>query len=424
MKAFLILLCLLPLRLFAQAQEPWPQPVGDGLEGKVMCGYQGWFRTPDDGTNNGWFHYGGGRKFEPGACGIDLWPDVRELPAAARVPTAFKHPDGSVAEVYSSVNPAAITLHFQWMKEYGIDGVFLQRFATTTKDPRFRKPMNTVLDTCRKAARENGRRWALMYDLSGLKPGEARVVIADWKRLQEEYHLTDATQNPAFMRHRDKPLVALWGLGFSDRDPMLEDWRELARFFKTEATPGGCTLMLGVPAFWRTLERDAIKDPALLEIIASADVVSPWTVGRYGSAKESAAHITKTVTGDLAWCQERKLDYLPVAFPGFSWHNLQAGRGKEAKVNAIPRREGRFLWSQCRQFQKAGASMLYVAMFDELDEGTAIFKTRNDPPAGASLFVSEPDVPGDHYLWLTGMAGKALREKDTASGEELPRRTK
>ncbi|MBT8044880.1 MAG: xylosidase, partial [Verrucomicrobiae bacterium] len=54
------------------------------------------------------------------------------------------------------------------------------------------------------------------------------------------------------------------------------------------------------------------------------------------------------------------------------------------------------------------AGMLYVAMFDELDEGTAIYKTRNDPPLGPSRFLAEPDLPSDHYLWLTGEIRKLI----------------
>ncbi|MHB8957244.1 MAG: hypothetical protein ACYC4U_30135 [Pirellulaceae bacterium] len=49
------------------------------LSGKVMCGYQGWFTTPDDGAQRGWTHYGRRGRFEPGSCTIDLWPDVSEL---------------------------------------------------------------------------------------------------------------------------------------------------------------------------------------------------------------------------------------------------------------------------------------------------------------------------------------------------------
>jgi hypothetical protein len=392
---------------------------GDGLDGKVMCGYQGWFRVPEDGSDNGWHHYAPGRLFEPGKCNIDLWPDVRELPAADRFPTPFRHPDGSVAEVFSSVRPATVALHFKWMREYGIDGVFLQRFIVQTREERWRQPLDRILDACRQSARETGRSWALMYDLSGQRSNAAAAVIADWKRLDGQFHLTDAAQNPAYLRHRGKPLVSLWGLGFNDRPPMRDDWREMIRFFKTDA---GCALMLGVPAYWRTLDRDTIADPELHKLVAEADVVSPWNVGRYDSPEAAARHAANTTRPDLAWCRERKLDYLPVAFPGFSWHNLSAARGREQKVDAIPRRGGEFFWSQCREFHKAGATMLYGAMFDELDEGTAIFKVRQDPPVGASPFVSEPGVPNDHYLWLTGMAGKLLRN-EIEDGLAMPARS-
>jgi hypothetical protein len=60
-----------------------------------------------------------------------------------------------------------------------------------------------------------------------------------------------------------------------------------------------------------------------------------------------------------------------------------------------------------------------VAMFDELDEGTAIFKCTNDPPRGAD-FLTFDGLPTDHYLWLTGRGGKMLRgEVD----ETMPKRS-
>lgn len=415
MRFLLLLSLLLPLCAKTQAA---------GLDGKVMCGYQGWFRVPSDGTNTGWHHYSPAQTFAPGMCAIELWPDVRELPSEDRVPTEFKHPDGSMAEVFSSVRSSTVNLHFQWMRDYGIDGVFLQRFAVETRDPRYRKPMDTLLEACRVAAQNTGRCWSLMYDLSGIKPGEIKIVIEDWRRLQEQFYLTDAVANSAYLRHRGKPLVALWGLGFNDRAPMLDEWRELIRFFKNEAAADGCTVMLGIPAFWRTLDRDAIADPALHELMACADVVSPWTVGRYNSPENVVAYASKTLSADLAWCREHQLDYMPVAFPGFSWHNLSASRGKTEPFNAIPRLGGRLLWSQFRQFHKAGVRMQYVAMFDELDEATAIFKCRNDPPAGKSPFLSEPDLPNDHYLWLTGEAGRLLRGEMKTETDDLPHREK
>ena len=120
----------------------------------------------------------------------------------------------------------------------------------------------------------------------------------------------------------------------------------------------------------------------------------------------------------MKWCQEQKKDYLPVVFPGFSWHNLRP----KAPLDQIPRLKGRFLWKQYEEAKKAGATMLYTAMFDEMDEGTAIFKCTNDPPVGASRFLTLEGLPSDHYLWLTGMGGKLLRGDIKPTGE-LPRRT-
>ncbi len=390
-------------------------PVHAGeLEGKVLCGYQGWFRVPADGSNNGWKHYGTVDRFEPGHCTIDLWPDVRELPAAQRYPTSFRHADGSVAEVFSPVDPEAVDLHFRWMHDYGIDGAFVQRFVTSTRSTRHRNPLDQVLRNCRDAAGKHGRDWALMYDLSGLGPGEGRLLLDDWKRLRAAGLL--ATGEP-YLRHRSKPLVALWGLGFPDRRTSIDEWREIIGHLHAD----GFAVMVGVPSFWRTLKRDSIPDPRLHEVLESVEIISPWNVGRYRSPEEAARHARENVAGDLAWCRRRNIDYLPVAFPGFSWHNLKKTRGEEARLDEIPRREGRFLWAQARHFHRAGARSLYIAMFDEIDEGTAIFKLRSDPPVGASPFVSEPGVPPDHYLWLTGKIGSMLRGGFPAS-EEPPAR--
>lgn len=126
------------------------------------------------------------------------------------------------------------------------------------------------------------------------------------------------------------------------------------------------------------------------------------------------ADVTKNVpsrlVGDLAWTNEKTISYLPVVFPGFSWRNLEKGRGRDAPLNAIPREGGKFLWQQAVEAKRAGAEMIYVAMFDEVDEATAILKATNQPPAGASEFITYEGLPPDHYLWLTGKIGKMLRE--------------
>ena len=76
-------------------------------------------------------------------------------------------------------------------------------------------------------------------------------------------------------------------------------------------------------------------------------------------------------------------------------------------MNAIPRLKGDFFWSQIEQVKQYGMNMAYVAMFDEVDEGTAIFKCTNDPPVGN--FVTYESLPSDYYLKLAGKAGRYLQ---------------
>jgi hypothetical protein len=210
------------------------------------------------------------------------------------------------------------------------------------------------------------------------------------------------TENAAYLRHRGKPLVAVWGIGFNDnRRYTLEECRRLVEFLKQD----GCSVMAGVPSGWRELNRDAVKDPALHDVIKLADVISPWTVGRYRGTAEAARHGEKTWTPDVIRCAEQKQDFLPVVFPGFSWFNMQ---GKQ--FDHMPRLKGEFLWSQFIAAKRAGANMIYVAMFDEVDEGTAIFKCTNNPPvSNTEKFLTYEGLPGDFYLRLTGAGAKMLR---------------
>jgi hypothetical protein len=371
------------------------------LSGKVMCGYQGWFGTPDDGSlRNGWQHWAKhDGPLVDGDVNFDFWPDVSELAADEKFQTGFKFADGRTAEVFSSYKKATVLRHFQWMENYGIDGVFVQRFVSGLQNETVLDHDNTVLAGCREGANLHGRTYAVMYDLSGLPAGHMDMVMNDWRALRKQMTITD---DPAYLHHHGKPVVAVWGVGFNDRRAYtLDDCKHLIEFLKQD----GCTVMLGVPTHWRELKGDAVRDTNLLEVIKLADVVSPWTVGRYKNLEEITNHVQSTMTPDLAWCREQKIDYLPVAFPGFSWHNLHGG-----PLNQIPRLHGKFLWSQFCGAKNAGASMIYVAMFDEVDEGTAIFKCANDVPVGQqSKFVTFEGLPSDFYLKLTGLGAKMLR---------------
>ncbi|TWU21827.1 sulfatase-like hydrolase/transferase [Bythopirellula polymerisocia] len=374
------------------------------LTGKVMCGYQGWFNCEGDGAQLGWKHWARNRKqlFAPGNVTVDLWPDLSEFDPDELYDTGFTNTDGSIAKVFSSNNRKTVLRHFRWMQDYGIDGVFLQRFANGLKDKVVLHNYDTVLGHVRQGAGQAGRSFAIMYDLSGLKAGELKNVRDDWRRLRSDTRLAE---DPAYQQHDGMPVVAIWGVGFGSktksRDYSLAECRELIECFKED----GCTVILGVPTGWRKLERDAIPDPQLLEVLELADVLSPWTVGRYRNEAEVAKHMQKYWRPDQRWCDQHELSYMPVVFPGFSWHNLHGG-----DLDSIPRQKGKFLWSQAIGAKQAGCEMLYVAMFDEVDEGTAIFKCTNQPPTGnGGKFLTYEGLPSDFYLRLVGKAGEMLR---------------
>jgi hypothetical protein len=388
------------------------------LTGKVVCGYQGWFTAPGDGSGRGWRHYSTRARFEPGRCGIDLWPDVSELDDDEKYPTSFRLADGRAAHVFSSHNRKTVLRHFRWMRDYGIDGAFVQRFGVETIQPLDLRHCNAVLAHCREGANRHGRCYAVMYDLSGLPRGGLRHVVEDWKLLVSRMRVGKDPRDAAYLRHGGKPVVAVWGVGFDDgRKYTLAECERLVDFLAHDREFGGFTVLLGVPTGWRTLDADSVKDPVLHRVIGKADVVSPWTVGRYRTLEGVADHARRRWQKDLAWCRARGKDYLPVLFPGFSWHNRRPG----SPLDEIPRLKGRFLWKQYVEAKRAGATMLYQAMFDEMDEGTAIFKCSNDPPVGKSRFLTLEGLPSDHYLWLTGAGGRLLRGEVKETGGPPPR---
>ncbi len=398
------------------AQEVAATVDSSTLKNKVMCGYQGWFNCPNDGAELGWTHWARNRNqpFGPGNVTVDLWPDVSEFGQDERFETKFKLSNGDNAKVFSSANAETTARHFGWMNKYGIDGAFLQRFANGLNPGKRLDHKNIVLANVRNATKLHGRTYAVMYDLSGLREGEVDRVREDWLELQKQ---TELTRDATYLKHNGKPLVAVWGIGFGgdggERDYSLAECKKLVSFLKAN----GCSVMLGVPTGFRNLDRDSVPDPELHEILKLADVVSPWTVGRYQNPKQVRRHRDKYLKPDLKWCRDRELDYLPVVFPGFSWHNL-----KGAELNSIPRLKGEFLWSQIVAAKRAGCEMIYVAMFDEVDEGTAIFKCTNDPPVGEGVrFMDYEGLPSDYYLRLVGLAGRLLRD-EIDSSETIPRK--
>lgn len=380
------------------AQESSGNTRYDSYKGLVMAGYQGWFAAEGDESHRGWYHYG----FRGDRASIDFWPDMTEY--AKKYAAPFKMPDGSDAHLYSAYDEESVDLHFRWMKEYGIDGVFMQRFVSEIKGPAGKRHFNKVLENALKAARKYDRAIGVMYDLSGCRPEDMKALEDDWKELQTLFSLTDRKQNPTYIRHNGRPLLTVWGVGFNDnRRYSVADVQQMISRVRQDTK---VSIMLGVPYFWRTLDRDTKDDPLLHTLIKTGvDIVMPWAVGRYNS--DTYASVAAGLPDDIKWCRDNRVDYVPLVFPGFSWGNLKQNT---ALYNQIPRLKGDFLWQQAAGAKAAGATSLYVAMFDEIDEGTAIFKCAEEgkvPLFGEKRFVGiEQGSGSDYYLWLVGEATK------------------
>lgn len=427
--------------------------------GLVMAGYQGWFGAPGDGcshsqhANTAWYHYRENNVFEPGVLrnSIDFWPDMSEYekqytPMKVRdgVETpAFYYPNGEVATVYSAYDESSVLLHFKWMKDYGLDGVFMQRFVgEVINNPDGKDHFDKVLASAMKGSNLYQRAICVMYDLGGFMDGGVRntvaEVLADAQNIMDTYQLKNRDVQKYYLYQNDKPMIVLWGVGFNDNRPYsLDDVEQLMNGLKEK----GFSIMLGVPTYWRQLSNDCLSDSKLHDLIKAADVIMPWFVGRYGNDNYSNFH--SLIESDIAWCENEGVEYAPLCFPGSSDRNMHPNNTVNDRVG------GHFLWNQMYHCINSGAQMLYIAMFDEIDEGTAIYKCLNksDVPSNESdleyyvaydgnnyyTFANEPinidkyewvqkasdldvvfqgiedDLPTDHYLWLVGQGKKMLR---------------
>src|SRR5262249_36059527 len=150
-----------------------------------LCGYQGWFRCPGDPAGEGWRHWSRSpRRITPDTLTFEMWPDTSELTDEEKYPApGFTGPDGKPAYLFSSAHPKTVERHFRWMQQYGIDGVFLQRFLVDLKSPS----TDLVLGHVRAAAAKTGRAWAVCYDLTDARKDRLYdTLAADWRRLVDE----------------------------------------------------------------------------------------------------------------------------------------------------------------------------------------------------------------------------------------------
>ncbi len=380
------------------------------LIGKYMFGYQGWQRAQADGCNSGWFHWvRSGSTLTGTNMTVDVFPDMTEFTAAELFPTSMHYSTGSTVGLYSTCNETTIMRHFKWMKDYGVDGVWVQRFGP--KNTGWTQSTNKTLLACMKAAETYGRVFTVMYDVSGASNSTLfSNLTTDWMYLVDTFKVT---QSPRYLYHKGKPLISIWGWGFPDRQMTAAVATQLVQWFHTGAAAKyQATVMAGVISNGDTSWLN-LPDP-WATAIRTADVISPWFVGSFVSSSGADAWTNNRVIPDLKECKALGKDYLPVIWPGFSWSNMHSN-ASSSPLNQIPRLGGTFFWEQVYDYLNAGSTMLYNAMFDEIDEGTAMLKIcpkRSLAPNEGQWVTGDIDgyanLPSDWYLQLAGYAKKAL----------------
>ena len=351
--------------------------------GKSVAGYQVWFNT---GTpTSGWFHWSGGAQPAVGHLNFELYPDVTEYAAADLTQTGFDNlGDGSPSKLFHSSNTAVINKHFNWMQTAGIDGVALQRFINGIGSVINNSPAASPVKV-KAAAEATNKIFYICYDISstGLDATWDDIIKFDWVyNIEQSYALTSS---PAYATVNNKPVVQLWGTGFTGNHPgTAQETIDLIHFLQAR----GCYVIGGVPTYWLSGTEDS--KPDFIDAYKEFDMISPWSVGRFGDVAGAANFKNNLLIPDKVFTDQNNIAYMPVLFPGFSWSQWNNGL-----PNSIPRKAGDFSWNQALNIKSIGVSNMYFAMFDEYDEGTAIMKAATDYSM----------IPTDQYFVTTSADG-------------------
>lgn len=374
------------------------------LNNKVMAGYQGWFRTPGDGGDNrGWAHLFNKSLSYPA---FDSWPDMREYSADEKsVVPGFHYPDGRRAYLYSAQNPKVVLRHFQWMEQYGIDGVWLSEFCSHFPgggQQADSAAVMTIMRNVRAAAKATGRTWAFMWDMSGFgaktpKSVLYHIIVDQWKKMVDE----GVTSDPRYLHHAGRPVLLLWGF-FPGRPASQPAYMNPVLDFLQAKGKYQAAVVAGVDDRWR--EGTADFQDMLMKMTA----LQPWSVGRRVIDSLTGYPVANTSkwAADIAKCKANNVIFMPVINPGT---NVAGPPPVPPARPTIPRRMGNYLWEQFAAASKTGViNAVFIAMFDEINEGTQIMKVTNHPPVQFP-FLTYNGATSDYYLRLAGLGGKMLK---------------
>jgi len=151
---------------------------------------------------------------------VDLLPSLRGLKPEDLCDTGLARADGKGRSAVLVAKPHVVAAHFRWMRDAGVDGAAVQRFVAGLSDPIKKSRMDHVLKNVQAAAEATGRVFFVTYDISGPMRRSRMTCGEDWRHLVNDLRVTSSK---AYLRDHGKPVLELWGFGFSDRPGNSED---------------------------------------------------------------------------------------------------------------------------------------------------------------------------------------------------------
>jgi hypothetical protein len=379
---------------------------GGDLDYGAYYGYQAWHLAPDPASGsvfNQWIHWFDDNTPTAAKIHGDLWPDMREYPDEDLFNTQMAYPNGDPVKVYSCSRYSTIDLHVKWMKDYGLRGHFFQAQCANITNPDILGRTDTIARYIRTACEKYEVKFCMMPCNNAKSASQNENIVSKiinyWKHCVDDLRITES---PQYIHQNGLPVIGFWGLGFDNRPMTVAEATEILDFFQNSPEHKyRVYVMGGVPVSWRTAPK-AGWSPVFLRL----DMISPWrTVFNF------TANSLNRMNQDLIYCNQNGLDYNPVVSPGASTAHM---RGDPSMRNWKPRNGGQFFWDQVHAVCQMDSKFMYVAMFDEVDEGTAMYKMVNateNCPVGADQVPLNEDgynLPSDWYLRVGAEAQKML----------------
>ena len=396
-----------------------PQNDYNNIIGASSIGYQMWFTAT--ATKSGWVHWGEGEHPRPapgnGNLSFDVYPYVQDYidnGATLYESELGELGNGQPSLLFTSKDRAIVDTHFQWITKYGIDCMAIQRFGIGY-DRQLTEEENHLC-LVRDMAEKYKKTFYVMYDVSGQGSKDSDTFFDLFTDdVVRNIERCNVSNSPAYAHAHGKPVICIWGISGNDSNYVrgytasrVINWLQDRGYYVIVGTPDNG---------YNTREGE------WLEPFTMANMISPWTVGRYNYGNGgNIGWLRNHLAADIAFCEQNGSDYQPVIFPGFSWTTMR----HNGRPNAYPRMAGAFAWQQARQAVAAGVKSVYFAMFDEYDEGTAWMKGGSDYfdiPKSQYFVTYATDgtwLSNDYYLRLAGHITKYFKGEVTDSTLTIP----